>query len=68
MRLKLDLPFGVVILSRAVYTSEEAENMIVLMPIGFEIISDEEAWAINNPIEFPIVEEINAGSNSKGQS
>lgn len=68
MRLKLDLPFGVTILSRAVYTPEEAEDAIVTMPVGFEIISDDEAWQINNPIEFPIVEDVNAGSNSKGRS
>ena len=67
MRLKLDLPFGVTILSRAKYTMEEAEDIIVDMPIGFEIISDLEAQALNDPIEFPIVEDNNnAGSYSKG--
>ncbi len=63
MKLTLSLPFGVVLLSRATYTAQEAEDAIVNMPVGFEIISDEQAHQLDNPIEFPIVEENSARSN-----
>ena len=65
MRLTLSLPFGVVLVSRAAYTVREAEDIIVDMPIGFEIISEEQAHGLDHPIEFPIVEESNAGSAKK---
>ena len=68
MRLTLALPFGIVLLSRATYTPEEAKDAIVDMPVGFEIISDEEAHRLDHPIEFPIVEVLNAGSSQKKRS
>lgn len=65
MRLTLSLPFDVVLVSRASYTAREAEDIIAGMPVGFEIISEEQAHGLDHPIEFPIVEENNAGSSKK---
>lgn len=66
MRLALSLPFGVELLSRAIYTMQEAEDIVLDYPVGFQIVSEEEAENINQPIYFPIVEDNNAGSDSKG--
>ncbi len=63
MRLALSLPFGVELLSRTVYTKQEAEDIIPDYPVGFQIVDEEEARGIINPIYFPIVEaNNNAGS------
>lgn len=68
MRITLALPFGVVLLSRETYTQQEAEEVIVDMPVGFKIIDDGLANELTDPIYFPIVEDNNAGSRKERRS
>jgi hypothetical protein len=59
MKIFIELPWGIKLISRECYTLEEGHAAVSSMPYGFSLISDEEAEEHHDAIEFPLVEENN---------
>lgn len=58
MKIIAKLPFEVNLVSRATYTLQEAKDVLKILPTGFTIVTEEEAHRLTNPIEFPLLEEM----------
>jgi len=64
-RIMAFLPFNTILRSRYSFTREDAEDAILEFPVGFQIVEEQLALEQRNVIEFPIVEESNAGSDKE---